>query len=102
MLRLNGLKECCSNRRIGASGILSSFFSWFLPAALLFAIPKCPLCIVAYIAAVTGIGISVSTAGGIRFTLILGSVALLAFVLVRSLLRARRTATLLRFVGGIN
>lgn len=89
MLRFRGIKGCCSDGRPGRGRALSSFMGWFLPSALLLMIPKCPLCVVAYIAAITGIGISVSTAAGIRISLILSCICLLAFVLVRSLLRVR-------------
>ena len=89
MLRINEIRSCCSkggrHRRT-----LASFSAWFVPSAFLLLVPKCPLCIVAYTAALTGLGISVSTATGMRVTLILSCISLLAFVVLRTLLRVRR------------
>jgi hypothetical protein len=41
------------------------------PSGALLLIPKCPLCIAAYVAAFTGLGLSVGTAAGIRLALIM-------------------------------
>jgi hypothetical protein len=54
---------------------------WIFPAALLALMPKCPLCVVAYVALFSGIGISVSTARWIQILMLalcLGSSAYLA------------------------
>ena len=55
------------------------------PGVMLALIPKCPLCIAAYIAIGTGIGISVSTAAYLRFGLLVICVGALLVLIVRSL-----------------
>ena len=55
------------------------------PGVMLALIPKCPLCIAAYIAIGTGIGISVSTAAYLRFGLLALCIGSLLFLAVRAL-----------------
>ena len=44
----------------------STVVKWATPGLILALLPKCPLCIAAYIAVATGIGVSVTTATYIR------------------------------------
>lgn len=73
-----------------ASEIASSAAKWFLPGAILVLIPKCPLCIVAYVAMFSGIGLSVSTASGLRIAMITLSTAALVYLTAHSILRFRK------------
>lgn len=63
---------------------------WFAPGAALLLIPKCPLCIVAYVAAVSGVGLSFTAAQNLRFALIAASITALAYLAIRSPLSKRR------------
>lgn len=62
---------------------------WLAPATVLAIMPKCPVCLAAYLAMATGLGVSVTAAAYVRSGLILASAAALmafAFGLVRKYL----------------
>jgi hypothetical protein len=56
---------------------------WLFPATVLVLIPKCPLCVAAYIALFTGVGVSVSTARWIQILLLMFCLTSLAYLAVR-------------------
>ena len=56
---------------------------WLFPATVLALMPKCPLCVAAYIALFTGIGISVSMARWIQVLMVVLCVTSLAFLALR-------------------
>jgi hypothetical protein len=58
-----------------------------IPAAVLVLLPKCPACIVAYIALGTGIGVTLSTAAHLRMLLLVVCVACLVYVAARHAFR---------------
>jgi hypothetical protein len=62
-----------------------------LPVALVTLLPKCPLCLAAWLTAASGLGISAAAAGRLRGALVFASVAVAAFALLR-LARLRRSA----------
>jgi hypothetical protein len=60
---------------------------WIAPSAALVVAPKCPACLAAYVAMVSGIGISTTAAAHLRMIWILLCVMALAALMVRSLKR---------------
>jgi hypothetical protein len=58
--------------------------SWILPSAILTLIPKCPMCLAAYVAAWTGIGLSFSAATHLRLWLLILSAGLILFLVART------------------
>jgi len=60
---------------------------WIVPSAILVLMPKCPACVVAYIAIATGAGISVSMAAHLRLMVLALCVVTLMYVAARTLLR---------------
>lgn len=79
------MTACCPspagrNRRRGARVL-----SWSIPTLTLVLAPKCPLCLAAWIALVTGIALSPSIAAGLRAALLLASAIMLARLTVQHL-----------------
>lgn len=87
MLSLNGKKECCAVGKETSGRRLRRALEWLVPGAVLLLIPKCPFCIVAYVAAFSGIVLSVSTAAYLRMSLLTLSAALLVLLTLRFLFR---------------
>ena len=73
-------------RRVGDGSITRravDVIGWILPSAILALIPKCPMCLAAYAALWTGIGISVAAAANLRLLLIVVCVISLVFLTAR-------------------
>jgi hypothetical protein len=64
---------------------------WILPAGGLVLLPKCPACLAAYVAIVTGVGVSVSAAAYLRMLLLAMCIASIAYFAV---MRGRRLIAL--------
>src|SRR6267378_5088958 len=66
------------------------FFGWIIPGAILALLPKCPMCLAAYLALWTGIGLSLSAATQLRVSLLIlcaGSILFIAARNTRHLIR---------------
>lgn len=70
----------CGQRMISR---LRSFVQWSVPTSILILMPKCPMCVAAYVALGTGIGLSIPAAAAVRVTLIVLSAGALAFLIAR-------------------
>ncbi|HEX4964458.1 MAG TPA: hypothetical protein VF173_26820 [Thermoanaerobaculia bacterium] len=60
---------------------------YVVPSAILVLLPKCPACIVAYLAMGAGIGVTLSTAAHLRAILLVLCVVCLAYVTARRVWR---------------
>jgi hypothetical protein len=54
--------------------------TWTISSAILALVPKCPMCLAAYLAAWTGLGLSVSAATHLRWSLLILATALILFL----------------------
>ena len=66
--------------------------SWIVPGAVLAAMPKCPLCLAAYVALFTGCGISLAAASFAWWFVAASCVGVLAYLVLsvaRGLLKLR-------------
>jgi len=63
--------------------------SWALPSVALALVPKCPMCIAAYLAIGGGLGVSLSTAAHLRTALVWLCWGMLALLTARMVLRFR-------------
>ena len=60
-------------------------FNWILPGMVLTLLPKCPFCIAAYVALITGFGISVSVASYLQIILIIACCSALKYLTLSSI-----------------
>lgn len=67
-------RRCCPTKTPGKGSRLleggSELASWIIPTATLALLPKCPMCVAAYVALATGFGLTLSAATSLRTLLI--------------------------------
>jgi len=56
---------------------------WVVPSILLAVLPKCPMCVAAYVAMSTGLGLSLSTATHLRTMLMIGCTLALSYLAIQ-------------------
>ena len=71
------MSSCCQNVEATPRQRIGTLVGWILPTALLALMPKCPVCVAAYAAALTGIGLSLSAASFVRATIVVVCVTVL-------------------------
>lgn len=95
-----GLPEACACRRKAASPVetdgkkrlarrTGGAASWALPSVALALVPKCPMCIAAYLAIGGSLGVSLSTAAHLRTALVWLCWSMLALLTARLVMRFR-------------
>jgi hypothetical protein len=77
--------QCCKGL---PSGRWQGMALAVLPAVGLALVPKCPLCVAAYVAMFTGVGLSLAVASTIRLAMIAVCLAWLVIIVTRFLLRS--------------
>ena len=78
--------SCCQSRATLPRRIFGAA-QWVLPGTLLALLPKCPMCLAAYVMLWTGIGLSMSTAGIIRTSILVLCVSTLSLFVMRRAVR---------------
>ena len=63
---------------------------WIVPTAIIALLPKCPMCLAAYIALATGCSVSISSASHLRTSILAACFCTLAWLIARGIAQAVR------------
>jgi len=88
---MDSAREIADRKIVDRGRRCAGAVSWFLPGAALALMPKCPMCLAAYVAMVSGVALPFSTASLLRFTLIAACVSSLAYLAFRKVRRFNRS-----------
>jgi hypothetical protein len=83
--------SCCqkdsSDSVVGRSWVRAAgrLVSWIMPSVVLAAMPKCPICLAAYVAIFTGFGISLAAAKFAWWSVAIGCLAVLIYLAATTL-----------------
>lgn len=84
-------QPCCERPRRASPArrglTVTNIAGYVVPTAVLALLPKCPLCLAAYLALGTGLGITISTAAHLRTLLLVLSVGCLIFLATKHAVR---------------
>jgi len=81
--------RCCKS--VGRRSLLG-LGGWIVPGVVLAALPKCPMCLAAYVAVGTGLAVPISTAARLRTTLIVLCCTSIAYATARGFRSLARLA----------
>jgi hypothetical protein len=79
-----GIERRRVDGRGSTAGRAVNVIGWIVPGAIFVLIPKCPMCLAAYIALWTGIGLSISAAIYLRVLVLVLCVVVILFLAARS------------------
>jgi hypothetical protein len=78
-------RSCCRTASpLRRSGEMAG---WIVPSATLVLMPKCPVCVAAYVMLFSGVGLSVASASNLRTSLLILCVAVLIGLTLKRLCR---------------
>ncbi|TLD69110.1 hypothetical protein FEM03_18595 [Phragmitibacter flavus] len=84
------MRACCQSRiQVRRPASRLGWVGWLVPGVVLALVPKCPACVVGYVALATGIGISLPMAAFLRSVLVGVCLVALGVLLARAM-RAKR------------
>jgi len=85
------VSACCdaASGRKGPKWVrgIREVLAWAIPSAILALMPKCPVCVAAYVALWTGLGLSLTTATYLRWAMIIVCIAALLSLIGKHLFR---------------